>query len=125
VHRANRTAAHHAAINAVQAPPQGKTNAHAMAAKRITRDKKDALRPTKQCQKRHATKPCRNRLCFRLPCHKITADGITQMAINLGLINLGLVKLDPVNPVQAKRTAANPAAQTAVADVAAKVHLAF
>jgi hypothetical protein len=47
------------------------------------------------------------------------------MAINLGLINPDLVKPDPVNPDQAKRTMANPAAQTAVADVAAKVHLAF
>jgi hypothetical protein len=109
----------------VQALPLGKTNAHAMAAKRITRDKKDALRPTKRCQKRHAIRPCRNRLCFRPPCHKITADGIIQMAINLGLIHPDLVKPDPVNPDQAKRTAANPAAQTAVAGVAAKVHLAF
>jgi hypothetical protein len=125
VRRANRTAAHHAATNAVQVPPLGKTNAHAMAAKRIARDKKDALRPTKRCQKRHAIRPCRNQLCFRLPFHKITADGIIQMAINLGLINPDLVKPDPVNPDQAKRTMANPAAQTAVADVAAKVHLAF
>ncbi len=123
--RANRTVAHHVATNAVQAAPLGKTNDHAMAAKRIARDKKDALRPTKRCQKRHATKPCRNRLCFRLPFHKITADGIIQMAINLGLIHLGRVKPDQVKPDQAKRTMANPTAQTAVADVAAKVHLAF
>jgi hypothetical protein len=109
----------------VQALPLGKTNAHAMAAKRITRDKKGALRPTKRCQKRHAIRPCRNRLCFRPPCHKITADGIIQMAINLGQISPDLVKPDPVNPDLAKRTAANPAAQTAVAGVAAKVHLAF
>jgi hypothetical protein len=101
-----------------------------MAAKRITRDKKDALRPTKRCQKRHAIRPCRNRLCFRLPFHKITADGIIQMAINLGLIHLGpvkpeQVKPDQVKPDQAKRTMANPAAQTAVAGVADKVNLAF
>jgi hypothetical protein len=123
------------ATNAVQALPQGKTNAHAMAAKRITRDKKDALRPTKRCQKRHAIRPCPNRHYFRPQCHKIMADGITQMAINLGLINLGLVKPEPVKPDQvkpdqvkpdqAKRTMANPAAQTAVAGVAAKVNLAF
>jgi hypothetical protein len=40
-------------------------------------------------------------------------------------INLGQISPDPVNPDQAKRTAANPAAQTAVAGEAAKVHLAF
>jgi hypothetical protein len=96
-----------------------------MSAKRITRDKKDALHPTKRCQKRHATKPCRNRLYFHPPCHKIAADGITQMAINLGLIHLGPVKPEQVKPDQAKRTMANPTAQTAVAGVAAKVHLAF
>jgi hypothetical protein len=104
----------------VQALPLGKTNAHAMAAKRITRDKKDALRPTKRCQKRHAIRPCPNRHYFRPQCHKIMADGITQMAINLGPVNL-----DQVKPDQAKPTVANPAARIAAADVADKVHLAF
>jgi hypothetical protein len=74
-----------------------------MAAKRIARVKKDALRLTKLCQKPLAIKPCRNRLYFRPPCHKIMADGITQMALNLGLV---------------KPTVANQAVHTAVAAVA-------